>query len=156
VLAELGFTYSSSVLPSRNPLFGFPGLPQTPFRWPSGLIEFPVVLGDVAGASLPFLGGFYLRYLPRFVIRRCLSRMPMGAQPWTYIHPYDIDSAEPGWRMADTPAWVSLLLRLNRAGTFDRLRMLQPHFSGGTFAAAASALPADLPVFNPDDPAAKD
>ena len=41
VLADTGFTYSSSVLPARSPLFGDPTLPTTPFRWPNGLVELP-------------------------------------------------------------------------------------------------------------------
>ena len=40
-LADLGFTYSSSILPGWNPLFGFPGLPRRPFTWPSGLLQAP-------------------------------------------------------------------------------------------------------------------
>ena len=41
ILTELGFVYSSSVLPAHNPLYGWPGAPDEPFRWSSGLIEIP-------------------------------------------------------------------------------------------------------------------
>ena len=41
VLGDLGFSYSSSVLPTRHPLFGDPGAPAVPFRWPNGLVELP-------------------------------------------------------------------------------------------------------------------
>ena len=41
ILPELGFRYSSSVLPARSPLYGFPGRPRIPSRWPSGLLELP-------------------------------------------------------------------------------------------------------------------
>ena len=37
ILAELGFAYSSSVLPVAHPYYGLPGAPTTPFRWPSGV-----------------------------------------------------------------------------------------------------------------------
>src|SRR5574341_738777 len=39
VLTHLGFAYSSSVMPGRNPLYSFPGAPEQPFRWPQGLLE---------------------------------------------------------------------------------------------------------------------
>ena len=140
ILSELGFAYSSSVLPSTNPLFGFDGQPEVPFTWPSGLIEFPVVLGSVLGKRVPFLGGFYLRYLPQSVIRRSMARLPVGAQAWTYIHPYDIDHAEKDWRMAETATWVSLLLWFNRRGTIDKLDRLRDHFADRTFGEAAAAM----------------
>ncbi|MFY3167919.1 polysaccharide deacetylase family protein [Achromobacter xylosoxidans] len=31
-LRELGFTYSSSVMPTRTPLYGFPGAPEQAFK----------------------------------------------------------------------------------------------------------------------------
>ena len=34
-LRQLGFTYSSSVLPASNPLFGMPRAPREPFYWPT-------------------------------------------------------------------------------------------------------------------------
>src|SRR3984893_13568887 len=47
-IADAGFAYSSSVLPAANPLHGWPGAPQQPCRWESGLIELPC---PVAGAG---------------------------------------------------------------------------------------------------------
>lgn len=140
ILSELGFTYSSSVLPSANPLFGFAGLPEVPFTWPSGLIEFPVVLGSVLGRRVPFLGGFYLRYLPQFIIERSLQPLQAGTQAWTYIHPYDIDFEEKDWRMAETASWVSMLLWFNRRGTIRKLDRLRARFADRTFGETAAAM----------------
>ncbi len=145
ILSELGFVYSSSVLPSTNPLFGFQGQPEVPFIWPSGLIEFPVVLGSVMAKRVPFLGGFYLRYLPQFIIQRSMEQLPDDAQAWTYIHPYDIDHAEKDWRMADTASWVSLLLWFNRRGTIKKLNSLRDHFVDRTFGETAVAMMQDGP-----------
>src|SRR4051794_24476271 len=50
VLGETGFRYSSSVLPAANPLFGYPGAPLDPFRWTSGLVEFPVPIAGLGPA----------------------------------------------------------------------------------------------------------
>ncbi len=119
-LAALGFRYSSSILPATGALYGFPGMPQTPFRWPCGLVEFPVPLAKFGPARLPFLGGVYLRYLPAWLIRRAARALP-GCVLWTYMHPYDFDAAEPYARMPDAAAWVSLMLWFNRRGTWDKL-----------------------------------
>ncbi len=146
VLTGLNFTYSSSILPGRNPLHGFPGAPMLPFAWPSGLVELPVVLGGWGPVRLPFLGGFYLRYLPLAFIRHSLRQLPAGAIPWTYIHPYDIDSTEKNWKIDGAANWVSLLLWLNRRRTFARLQALRPLMNGVTFAEAAGALQ-DLPTW---------
>lgn len=121
LLAELGFTYSSSVLPAANPLFGYPGAPMTPFRWPCGLIELPVPLADLGPLKLPFLGGIYLRYLPLWLVRRCRAQLAPAVMPWMYLHPYDIDAAEPYYRFPGTSALQSLLLWRRRRHTLRRL-----------------------------------
>lgn len=71
VLHDEGFGYSSSVLPAANPLYGFPGAPLDPFLWPCGLAEFPVPIAGIGRWRVPYLGGTYLRLLPRRVVARC-------------------------------------------------------------------------------------
>ena len=39
--ADAGLSYSSSVLPARSPLHGWPGLPSGPLRWHNGIVELP-------------------------------------------------------------------------------------------------------------------
>lgn len=119
-LAALGFGYSSSVLPAPHPLYGFSGAPRSPFRWPNGLVELPVPLARLGPVWLPYLGGIYLRYVPAWLVHRWARARP-GDLLWTYLHPYDVDAAEPYGRMPDTAAWVSLLLWLNRKRTWSRL-----------------------------------
>ena len=41
ILHQLGFVYSSSVLPARNPPYRWPAAPGRPFRWPPGLTGLP-------------------------------------------------------------------------------------------------------------------
>ncbi|MFI5399770.1 MAG: polysaccharide deacetylase family protein [SAR324 cluster bacterium] len=119
-LAGLGFRYSSSILPARNPLHGFPGAPQTPFRWQNGLVEFPVPVVQAGPIGIPYLGGIYLRYLPAWLVLRW-ARARGADVLWTYLHPYDVDAGEPYARMPDTAAWMSWLLWLNRKGTWAKL-----------------------------------
>jgi len=56
VLAEMGFTYSSSVLPARNPLYGWPGFGAAP-RMVNGVMEVPVTLASVGAWCAGRLSG---------------------------------------------------------------------------------------------------
>jgi polysaccharide deacetylase family protein (PEP-CTERM system associated) len=127
VLRDLGFAYSSSVLPASNPLAGWPGAPRDPFRWPGGLVELPVPVGRIGPFTLPFLGGMYLRWLPPWRLR-ALSRdwvtRGQGGVLWSYCHPYDLDTAARLVHRADAGAFGSLMLWLNRGSTLPRLQGL--------------------------------
>lgn len=121
VLGEIGFAYSSSVLPARSPLHGWPGLPDVPFRWTSGVVELPCPIMRFGPARVPFLGGIYLRYVPGGVSRRALAHLAPEALAWSYVHPYDVD---PGASIARFPhaTWpTSLLLHTRRRATIDCL-----------------------------------
>ncbi len=138
VLAELGFVYSSSLLAAHNPLFGWPGAPTEPFCWPSGLAEFPVPLVTLGRFHVPYLGGTYLRLIPMPLIElarwwstgwhrernRTIGRRGReGKVPWSYIHTYDLDTAEPYWRVPEAGR-LSPLLWVNRRGALRKLDRL--------------------------------
>lgn len=118
-LKEIGFLYSSSILPAGNPIYGFPSAPQDPFFWPNTLLELPAPIGKFGPLRLPFLGGIYFRYLPEWLIKRAARRLKGGCA-WSYLHPYDIDAEEPFNRPHNAPLWVSLLLWLNRKNALNR------------------------------------
>lgn len=124
ILGELGFAYSSSIMPVPSPLYSFPGSPLVPYRWPGGLVEFPCPTAQFGSFRLPYLGGIYLRYSPEFLIRHCIRRTSQDAVLWTYIHPYDFDAVEPFSRMPGTSLATSILLWLNRRGTYEKIRFL--------------------------------
>lgn len=128
ILKELGFTYSSSVLPAANPLHGIPGAPHTPFRWSNGLLEIPAPVGKIGPFLMPYLGGFYFRYLPYPIVRRQIKKADDGAALWTYWHPYDFDVDEKNWRIKNASMPVSMLLWLNRKSTFKKLGRLAENF----------------------------
>ncbi len=94
-LVEAGFTYSSSVLPARSPLWGDPTAPRRPFRWPNGLHELPCPITTFGPLANPYLGGAYLRVLPRAFVRYGLARAQPDEILWLYCHPYDVDPGEP-------------------------------------------------------------
>ena len=121
VLAELGFTYSASVLPFQTYGVGFPGCPRVPFRWPSGLIEAPCPGVGIGPVGMPFMGGTFLRVFPRRLSRRWADRVEQGAAPWTYLHPYDLDVMEPFWVVHDVALWGSVLLWINRGQMLSKL-----------------------------------
>ncbi len=123
-LRSAGFLYSSSVLPAPSPLYGFPGAPRTPFRWPSGLGELPCPLAGRGSASVPFLGGVYLRYLPLPLVLKLAGGLPSDAVPWIYCHPYDFDPDEPFAVMPHTGWLTSRILHYRRRGTFGRVERL--------------------------------
>lgn len=148
ILRELGFTYSSSVLPATSPLYGWPGLPRTPFRWSSGLLEFPCPVVRVAGTEVPFLGGAYLRVLPHAVVRHGLRRAPEGAVLWSYCHPWEFDPDEPFY-VFDDGGWIASRIGwLNRKHMMARVERLLAGPVGPTLGehAARLAQDASLPV----------
>ena len=124
IIQESGFGYSSSVLPAYNPLYGYPGTPCHPFRWPNGLIELPVPLHNLFGFSLPYLGGVYLRYLPSNISLRWARLNAMNSLQWIYCHPYDFDPDEPFNRIKGANLITSILLWLNRRNTLVKVEKL--------------------------------
>lgn len=132
VLAEAGYAYSSSVLPARNWLHGWPDAPRRPFLWPSGVLEVPVPLARIGPLELPVLGGMYLRYLPGWDVRRMARRL--AAQPgdalWSYCHPYDLDADARFARRADAGLVASFFLWANRSVMARRLAGL---LAGGSW-----------------------
>ncbi len=129
VLGELGFTYSSSVLPAANPLYGMPGAPRQPFLWPNGLAEFPGPLAGVGPLQIPFLGGTYLRLVPRPALAVALRVWRHHTAPWTYCHPYDFDTEERFWWVPDSGRMAPLLW-VGRRGIWRKLDTLLAHGAG--------------------------
>jgi Domain of unknown function (DUF3473)/Polysaccharide deacetylase len=122
VLAELGFAYSSSVLPAANPLYGWRGFGRDP-RLVEGLVELPVTL--IPMLPLP-LGGVYFRVLPRLLLRWGLARLrARGQAALGYHHPYDIDTEQ---RLTHAEfrrgGLYDRLMRANRAEVLPRLEMV--------------------------------
>ena len=126
VLAELGFTYSSSVLPARNPLHGWPGFGLLPRRM-SGVLEIPVTLSSFFSLEVPIGAGTYFRCLPFGSIRRRFADLAKsGTAIVGYFHPYDIDTAQERVmsRGVGGSRLLNSLLYFNRGGTLRRLESI--------------------------------
>lgn len=123
ILAGLGFTWSSSVLPARSPLYGWPGFGTAP-RSVEGVLELPVTLLPWRLLPVPMGGGVYFRTLPAALLRRALKlRRNAGQAVLGYVHPYDIDAEQarfphPGFKRWSPYNW---LMYANRATMLDRL-----------------------------------
>jgi|BEDMetMinimDraft_2_1075160.scaffolds.fasta_scaffold01508_4 hypothetical protein len=146
-LLAAGFTYSSSVIPGPAWIGGWPGVPIQPFRWPGGLIEFPVPVVRLFGRHLPLLGGMYLRALPEWDFRRLYPRLA-GQLLWTYCHPYEAEEGK-GMRRLEGAGWLaSLMLSLNRRAMLRRWEWLAAHPAPplGERAERVRTLPCPLPL----------
>lgn len=100
VLAELGFTFDSSIFPVAHPNYGIPNFARDPRRvqTPSGpIVEFPMTILEFAGFRSPFGGGAYLRFLPYWYTRwgvRFLNSTE-GRPVCVYLHPWELDPDQP-------------------------------------------------------------
>lgn len=139
VLKEKGFAYSSSIMPTQLSRFGFPNASGKPFRWPSGLLEFPLPVATFGPLRVPYSGGIYLYALPSFVSDYALRRAQADEVVWTYAHPYDLDAGQPYAPMPHTPAWVSVILWLARQRAETKLRHILNNEIGPTLKECAQA-----------------
>ena len=132
ILEELGFRYSSSLFPIRNPRYGYPGGPVRPLSVTATgrFTEFPLSTLDVAGMRLPFCGGFYLRALPSAVLKHAFGQvLKQDGTAVCYIHPWELDPDQPD--LANGPA-NRLRHRIGLRTTASKLKTLLRSFSFAT------------------------
>jgi polysaccharide deacetylase family protein (PEP-CTERM system associated) len=99
-LVEQGFRYDSSMFPIQHDVYGTPDAPRVPFRVDTEagpIAEFPMTtfrwMGD---RNLPIGGGGYLRIFPFWVTRFGVRKAHENGVPLnTYVHPWEIDPAQP-------------------------------------------------------------
>ena len=150
ILSELGFQYSSSVLPAPSPLYGWPGLPRRPFQWLQGPIEFPCPLVRFPGIDLPYLGGTYIRLLPDLVRRVGVRRATADEVLWTYCHPWEFDAEEPYHTLPHIGRLASRVAWLGRSRMTSRMSQLLDEPIGPPLGSIASTLAAAaIPVIEP-------
>lgn len=100
ILAELGFTFDSSLFPVDHPNYGMPQIPRNPFliRTRAGcMVEFPMPTLTWAGFRSPFGGGAYLRLLPYPYTRWAIEFLNTQENKavCVYVHPWELDPAQP-------------------------------------------------------------
>ena len=132
VLADEGYTYSSSVFPIRHDLYGVPGASRFPHRVACGrLLEIPMTTVRLVGRNLPCSGGGYFRLLPYTIFRAGLERFNDRdkACGMFYIHPWEIDPDQP--RVDAAPAMAKFRHYVNMSRTAGRVRRLLRDFAWG-------------------------
>jgi polysaccharide deacetylase family protein (PEP-CTERM system associated) len=133
VLAELGFTYDSSVFPVSHLNYGIPTSPRDPFvvKTPSGsILEFPMPSLSVAGTRAPFAGGAYFRFLPYWYTRwgiRYLNHRE-NRPVCVYLHPWELDPEQPKMKGGIT---ARMRHYFGLRGTEQKLRRLLHDFDFG-------------------------
>jgi polysaccharide deacetylase family protein (PEP-CTERM system associated) len=128
ILAEEGFGYSSSVYPIAHDLYGVPSAPRRPFRPRPDFLEIPLTTVRILGRNLPTAGGGFFRLLPYRVTRTALrlARRQLDMPCVFYLHPWEIDFAQPRQRRAPPLSRFRQYLNLSR--TEGRLRRLLRDF----------------------------
>jgi polysaccharide deacetylase family protein (PEP-CTERM system associated) len=131
ILADEGFVYDSSIFPAARAHGGIAGARPGPWRLPCGLFEFPVSTVGLRGARVGYLGGGYLRALPRrLVLALARSQARLGRDLVLYVHPRDIDPGQPrlpmSWRR-HVRTYIGL------RGTLGKLAALLEQHSWGRF-----------------------
>ena len=124
VLNEFGFSYSSSVLPAKNPLYGWKDFGYEYKLMNGNIIEIPMTVGKFAHLSIPIAGGIYFRVLPKLFlyneIKKCLkSNRPV----LSYFHPYDADVEQERFMHSgiNENKFYNRLMYYNRKNLFGRL-----------------------------------
>jgi polysaccharide deacetylase family protein (PEP-CTERM system associated) len=96
-LAAAGFHYDSSIVPIRQRLGEhITDVSESIFRWPNGLVEFPMPVIRLPGTAVPIGGGGYFRLFPVSMTARAFRRRERrGEAAAFYAHPYEIGSVAP-------------------------------------------------------------
>ncbi len=133
VLAEQGYTYSSSVAPIRHDHYGWREAPRFAFHPIAGssLIEVPVTTAEFAGKRLAAGGGGFFRVLPYAFTRWAISQVNnRDLRPAVfYFHPWEVDPDQP--RVANAPMKSMLRHYTGLDAMADKLRVLVREFAWG-------------------------
>lgn len=99
VLADQGYSYSSSVAPIVHDHYGWREAPRFAFRPVAGspLLEVPVTTAEIGGRRMAAGGGGFFRLLPYAVSRWAIGRVNQRDErpALTYFHPWEIDPGQP-------------------------------------------------------------
>lgn len=124
ILAELGFTYDSSVYPIRHDTYNNPGGQRRPGVIAGrNLMEFPIATLAIGRHNLPVGGGAYLRILPYQYMYWGLSYLAR-ANEWPaicYIHPWEVDPEQPRLQVGTRSRFRQYTGLRTTAGKLERL-----------------------------------
>ena len=149
VLAEEGYSYSSSVAPVRHDHYGWPKAPRFAFRplADSPLIELPVTTARLLGRTIAAGGGGFFRLMPYGFTSWAVGQVNKSEHRPAifYFHPWEIDADQP--RVAHAPLKSRLRHYTNLATTEAKLDRLIGAFRWGRVDAVAADQARDAPCW---------
>ena len=137
ILAELGFTYDSSLFPIKHFRYGqAAGIPLGPFDIKKGnrilIKEYPMTVVDFMGRRIPAGGGGYFRLYPDFFLQRNIRKVNDEGRPVIiYLHPWEFDPEQPRVSGAGFGNTFRHYYGLNK--TVDKLHKVLENFQFGPF-----------------------
>lgn len=144
ILSELGFTWDSSIFPTRHDNYGIPGSPEEPYRLitESGktLTEFPLTTAKVFGQAIPAAGGGYFRQYPYVLSRWLFDRASLNqTMPRIfYLHPWEIDPEQP--RVPNASWFSNFRHYTNLDRCLPRLERMIQDFKFGTISQSLGSM----------------
>lgn len=133
ILAEEGYSYSSSVAPVRHDHYGWPEAPRFAFRplVDSPLVELPVTTASAIGRTIAAGGGGFFRLMPYAFTRWAVGQVNRrdNRPAIFYFHPWEIDPDQP--RVENAPLKSRLRHYTNLATTEKKLERLIGAFRWG-------------------------
>jgi len=133
VLAQHGYTYSSSVAPVTHDHYGWAEAPRFAFNPVAGsdLLEIPVTTAMLGSKRLAAGGGGFFRVLPYAFSRWAIRQVNRddGRPAVFYFHPWEIDPDQPRVNGAPLKSRLRHYSRLDRMA--DKLRDLVHEFRWG-------------------------
>ena len=153
IMQRVGFTYSSSVLPAKNPLYGWNGLPKRPFRWLNSVIEFPCPVTYIFGFSVPYMGGAYFRLFPSAIRKIGIRKSSNKEVLWTYCHPWEFDPEETYYQLENVGRATSRIAWIGRKGMETKMREFLKETSSQSLGDIASTIDlSQLQIVDPESP----
>lgn len=150
VLAEAGYSYSSSVAPISHDHYGWREAPRFAFkpRAGSGLVEIPVTTAMLGQRRLAAGGGGFFRVLPYAFSRWAIRQVNRddGRPAVFYFHPWEIDPDQP--RVPGAPLKSRLRHYTNLSVMAAKLRTLVGDFRWGRMDALAAREAVLAPAFS--------
>ncbi len=141
ILAEEGYSYSSSVAPVAHDHYGWREAPRFAFRPLSdhNLLELPVTTVEIGGRRMAAGGGGFFRLLPYRFSSWAVRRVNRAEQRPAifYFHPWEIDPEQPRVMQAPLKSRLRHYSRLS-AMRPKLLKLLKDHRWGRTDAVAAA------------------
>ena len=130
ILAEQGYSYSSSVAPVKHDHYGWAEAPRFAFHPVAGsdFLEIPVTTAQLGSKRLAAGGGGFFRLLPYAFSRWAIRQVNDDEQrpAVIYFHPWEIDPGQP--RVANAPIKSKLRHYTKLDVMADKLRRLPRDF----------------------------